>query len=246
MSISIITPVYNDFAAFYSTLQSILLVKSDFDFELVVVDSSSKLESSRIKQVLSSSGLFYKYSWIKPDGVYSALNHGVTLASKIWIQVLNSGDMIVPDAELYWSRCIDSEVDIYVYSQGWSVGGVDGIHYPSSRSVWGHQSILYKRKLHDEYGLYREDLKIVSDQIFFWGIRSKVKYKIYHEILSHYDMGGISSRITIENCKEIYFFHRYCGLTIGQSFMRGYIYPMVKFFLGRSGYGRIKSYLDRV
>ena len=59
-----------------------------------------------------------------------------------------------------------------------------------------HQSTLIKRTLFNKFGYYNTNFKIVSDWAFFFDsiIKGKSKYRYVDELISIFDLNGISSQ----------------------------------------------------
>ena len=75
---------------------------------------------------------------------------------------------------------------------------------PSLLSIWPHQSVIYKRELHDEFGYFSSNYKIISDQVFFEKIKNikKLLIKFNNNSLTTYDITGISSIMNRKSLKE--------------------------------------------
>lgn len=87
---SIITVVFNDGVHIEETIQSVLQQKKEL-FEYIVIDGGStdgtldiiKKYSTEIDVVLSESD----------NGIYDAMNKGISLAKGMWVNFMNSGDI---------------------------------------------------------------------------------------------------------------------------------------------------------
>ena len=180
------------------------------DIEYVVVDGASTDGSVEvIRRYAESFG--ERMNWVsEPDsGVYNAMNKGIRMATGEYLQFLNSGDYLATDdvterilAEI---ECQDNPPILYgnlykSYPNGRQVLA-KGLHgckitlLKMYRYTLHHNSTYIQRRLFEEYGVYDENLKIVSDWkwflqvIVFGGIVPKyIDYPI-----DVYDMSGISS-----------------------------------------------------
>ena len=91
--ISFITIVLNDSVGLERTLRSVLDQNSPY-IEHIVVDGVSTDGSIDIVKKYE----WYLGAWIsEPDqGIYDAMNKGITLAKGAWICMLNAGDVLEP------------------------------------------------------------------------------------------------------------------------------------------------------
>jgi glycosyltransferase involved in cell wall biosynthesis len=251
IGVSIIIPVYNDHASFSKTLCSLKLELKSED-EIVVVDSS--LDKNLVKNHLDNKSLIskIKYLWVAPEGIYSAQNKGISAATNNWVIVINSGDLL----ELGARRLITDSVlkfpkiNIHVFSQ-LSIYK-DQVLYkytPKKNNIWPHQSIVCSKCVYKELGNYSLKYKLISDQIFFLNAREKYQYIIYDDILTLYDLQGVSSNINLGSMKEYYILNIFFGHSFVVSFYKSYIVPLIKliliFSIGERKMHTLKSTISR-
>jgi len=192
-NLTIIIPTYNNYVELEYTLKSILEFRELYD--LVIVDSSDHYPLDfEFKNVLSESSL-----WVEPNGVYDAINRGVDLCETQYLMTLNSGDAAVTRnlkecilSYLYIER---ADIDILVGAQDVVYRNIAYKYVPELTSVWPHQSVIYKARLHEEYGNFDTEYKLVSDQMFFEKIKCSkmLTVKFISCSLTVYDVTGISS-----------------------------------------------------
>ena len=151
--------------------------------------------------------------WIsEPDkGIYNAMNKGIRMATGEYIEILNSGDILF-DANV--TRRMIERLDqinsqgeenmgiLYgnmtkVNSQGKVVGKSGYTEYSLRQfysSTLNHDCAYIRRDLFEEYGLYDEQLKIVSD--WKWYLQAiglgRVKPEYVDIDVTIFDDGGIS------------------------------------------------------
>lgn len=248
-SISVITACYNDFPAFTVTLDSLKSELMECD-ELVVVDSS--LISENMRNILANEKLHFhvKYIWVNPTGVYPAQNAGIRKSTRAWLQVVNSGDMLLSGGRLLISEAIREHpgTSIHVFSQQSGFKGVaTTLFTPSHSSVWPHQSIIAAREVYDYLGFYNERYKIVADQIFFSHARKLFRWRIHKNALTYYDLAGVSSTISCSKSQEFYAMWRTLGISQIVSIIRAYLIPwfrtVLQYVFGVEIIGRIKRKL---
>lgn len=199
MRLSIITINLNNKDGLIKTMESILS-QTFRDFEWIIIDGGSTDGSKElIKQ--HSGNLAY---WIseKDNGVYNAMNKGVSHASGDYVLFLNSGDYLTDDSvlETVFSNEYDSDIlygDIII-CDGTNIverrvyDDVLSFNYLMKWSI-GHPSSFIKRQLLID-SPYNESYKIVSDKEFF--LKQALMGSCFLHVpcfVSCFDTNGISS-----------------------------------------------------
>ena len=178
--LSIITINYNDAVGLQRTLNS-TLTQTCTEFEHVIVDGASTDNSVEIIQQYEkdATACGINVVWVSEQdkGIYNAMNKGIKMASGEYIQILNSGDCLAADtvvADMYSAlRGKESPEIIYgnmtkIDASGKVIGKSTETPYSFHNyfvSTLNHDCAYIKRSLFDDgqYGLYDENLKIVSD-----------------------------------------------------------------------------------
>ena len=203
-SISIITINYNDITGLKRTLKSVR-EQTVNDFEHIIIDGNS---SDGSKELIQKTKDNYSYWVSEPDkGIYDAMNKGIAQASGNYVLFLNSGDTLYKNYIIHKVQpYLDNNTSI-VYGDLSIIGDdrPDFIHhYPRKldfnffkNTSLGHPATFIKKELFDLYGIYRTDLKIVSDWAFFLKTIcvEKVSYKKIDVIISNFYEGGISTTV---------------------------------------------------
>lgn len=202
IKLSIITINYNNLLGLKKTVESVVN-QTCKEFEYIVVDGGSTDGSA---EYIESKSEQLNYWVSEPDqGVYYAMNKGVEKAKGEYLLFLNSGDVFYNDNVLLETKkSLHLDMDI-LYGDLWIVGeqGIgfrnrfpDYVDFPFlKKTSLGHPSTFIKKELFYTYGLYRTDLKIISDWAFFVNVlcRHKVSHcKIDHIIATFYE-GGLST-----------------------------------------------------
>lgn len=208
MILSIITINRNNASGLEKTISSVAS-QTCKDFEYIIVDGAStdgSVEVIRSHEVSFGGRL----KWIsEPDkGIYNAMNKGIKMASGDYLQFLNSGDCLtsavvtermtrtlcdkgnpsilygnmlkeMPDGKAMRDKCFAGK-DITLL--GFYTGTLN------------HSPAYIKKDLFNKFGLYDEDLKIVSD--WKWYLQTIVfggEKPVYTDIdVTLFDMNGIS------------------------------------------------------
>jgi len=210
MKLTIITVNRNNAQGLQRTLNS---VKSQTfnDFEHLVIDGASSDDSvDVIKKYEKETSLSiiktpHIIKWIseKDNGVFNAMNKGIAMAKGEYLLFLNSGDWLVNEKVLENVFAENPTADIYYCQENVINNGkvwtsdipetlTFGFFYNSTLM---HQSTFMKKSLFDEYGLYREDLKIMGDWEFWLRsiIFGKATAKKSTIVVSNYVEDGISA-----------------------------------------------------
>jgi glycosyltransferase involved in cell wall biosynthesis len=211
--LSIITINLNNAEGLSRTIKSVLS-QTFTDFEYVIIDGASTDGSvDIIKQYVDK--ITY---WVsEPDkGIYNAMNKGILKANGEYLLFLNSGDYLYSDSVLEKvfgqnessasiltgiMQKINSDSCFIELDKGQlykrRIAGYEKLTlYDMFYGTLNHSSSFIKRNLFEEYGLYNENYKIVSDWIFFLiaiGLNS-VDVKYIDVVISCFDMTGISNR----------------------------------------------------
>ena len=195
MTISIITICYNAASDLEKTIKSVRAQVFN-DYEYIVVDGGSKDATSEI--IKSNADVITK--WVsEPDkGIYDAMNKGIKMASGEWIIMMNAGDVFA-DSEVLTNVFKSPISDDITFLYGDTLSRQKNGKLLRRITSWekgdvNHQAVIYRRKLHNEHGLYIVTKKIIiSDYLFFVRIPNEQVQKIDLAI-SINDPNGISNQ----------------------------------------------------
>ena len=221
MKLSIITINYNNAEGLRKTMESVL-AQTYTEIEYIIVDGASTDGSVDVIRELATRPTI-KWVSEKDTGIYNAMNKGIRMATGEYIQILNSGDILAADdvtermfqAMGYGQWAIDNETNrqspianrpqipifygnmIKVNAQGKVVGKSGYTEYSLRQfysSTLNHNCAYIRKDLFEEYGLYDEGLKIVSDWKWYLQAIGLGRVKpVYVDIdVTIFDDGGIS------------------------------------------------------
>jgi glycosyltransferase involved in cell wall biosynthesis len=197
---SIIIPTHNSIESLPNAIKSIL-DQAFKDYEIIIIDSLSTdgtielinhFKNSKNCQIIGLSE--------SDDGIYDAMNKGISLSSGEWCYFMGSDDQlnsknVLKDiylkitnqsCDLIYGNVVAGKSQIkYVYNSFSKVLS-QGIH---------HQSIFYRKSLFDELGKYDLSFKVAADYYFTLKVLLKDKYKKrYVDIdIANYGETGFSS-----------------------------------------------------
>jgi glycosyltransferase involved in cell wall biosynthesis len=207
MKISIITAVYNRNNTIERALMSIK--KQTYkNIELIIIDGGSKDGTiNTIKNIIDENDIFISES---DNGIYDALNKGISLSSGEVIAFLHSDDMYINDAVLLnVAKCFsDKSIDV--------VYGDISFFYPKNplkvirkyksdclsrkNLAWGkmpaHPAIFIKRQIYSEIGLFDSDFNIAADYEFLCRAVTHKSLKTHYlpKVLVKMQLGGKSTQ----------------------------------------------------
>lgn len=188
-------------------MQSVLF-QSRTDFEYIVVDGASTDNSvDVVKRFVNLFG--NRLKWIsEPDkGIYNAMNKGIRMATGEYLEFLNSGDCLVSKdvvsnmftaleengyPSILYGNMLKDLPDGILKDKCFAGRPITFLGFYSG--TLNHSPAFIRRSLFDRYGLYDENLKIVSDWKWFLQVIILGGEKpIYtNQDVTLFDMNGIS------------------------------------------------------
>lgn len=218
--LSIITVVYNGMRDLGRTLDSV--AAQDYPrIEQIVVDGGST--DGTLDLVQSRGAGIAK--WIsEPDGgIYDAMNKGVALATGDWILFINADDWLESPGiltRLVREYLSQDRCDVLVGSTRYFRDGKPLYVGKSIPGLMGrelcinHTSALARRGLFAEHGLYRLDLRLASDNEWFYRVSRNLqaKFQVTDIIISNMSLKGASDRNWILAYRELYRIRSFSGI----------------------------------
>lgn len=172
-SISVITACKNS-SQKVARLYDSLARQTYSNFEWVVVDGLSADGTYQLLQDFQQ-----KHSWIRPisesdDGIYDAINKAIALASGDYYVVAGDDDTFNEHALRTYTQIAASRNADVVFARVYKAGRIIGGFHPRlawigpSRVFRSSHSIgtLFKRDLHDRFGLYSRRFPLLADVYF--------------------------------------------------------------------------------
>lgn len=222
MKLSIITVNLNNAAGLQKTIDSVFS-QTWLDFEFIIIDGGSTDGSKELICQYANMPIKLKFSWISEadTGVFNAMNKGIKMALGEYLLFLNSGDFlenknVLEDVfnerdyseDILCGQCNVSDKGSLIYQTNPPDDFKLSYFY---KSTIAHQSTFIKSSLFLKYGLYREDLKFMSDWEFWIRtiILENISTRKINVIISEYNLDGMSSldenkEKMSEECKRVY------------------------------------------
>lgn len=199
VKISIITINLNNKKGLKQTIQSVVNQNCS-NIEYIIVDGDS-VDGS--KDLLNNHKI-HKAISEKDNGIYNAMNKGISLATGDYCLFLNSGDILFSDKVIesirkYIKETKSSQDIIY----GNIMFSTFLRKYPTHLTLdfllcdsLPHPATFFKRTIFgkDDLGKYIENFQIVSDWVFYIkAYLSQYKFSYIDMVISIFDTTGISS-----------------------------------------------------
>jgi glycosyltransferase involved in cell wall biosynthesis len=198
MQCSVVIPTFRDnrIAAALASLS----IQKNIQLEVIVVDGANEPEAF---QSLPTYSFTITFIHEKDNGVYDAMNKGISKAQGTWIYILGSDDVLANENTLSNLISRDTQADVVfgnVENTGLSHSATTKIHIPSfpNGMIWKHtlhqQGVIYKRSLFQERA-FNTDYKILGDYEFHFHLKNKnVKVEYVNETVARCDANGLSKR----------------------------------------------------
>jgi glycosyltransferase involved in cell wall biosynthesis len=189
--ITIITIVYNGEKYLEETIQSVINQTYD-NVEYIIIDGGS---TDGTVDIIRKYEHAIDY-WVseKDHGIYDAMNKGIFLATGEWINFMNAGDLFYNQKvldKIFTKPQMLQDIDL-IYSDT-LLDGKTMLTCNIKTDVIIHQSLIYKRVLHQERGLYLVYKNLlISDYLFFMLCKDKNWHKS-DVIISIYSTQGLSN-----------------------------------------------------
>ncbi len=207
--LSIITINRNNAPGLKKTTKSVFAQTSQ-EFEYIVIDGASTDGSNEIISQYANMPITHDFQWISEldSGIYNAMNKGIKMAKGNYLQFLNSGDTLVaPDVTGKMLKELENKDKIAILYGNMLKQMSKGIlrdpgfsgRQPTLLDFYtgtlNHSPAYIQRSLFEKYGLYDEQLKIVSD--WKWYLQAIIfggEQIAYADIdVTLFDMNGIST-----------------------------------------------------
>lgn len=204
MKVSIITINLNNKSGLDCSMKSVFS-QNFIDYEYLIIDGGST--DGSVNLIKNNADKIAYWVSESDKGIYNAMNKAIRKAKGEYCYFLNSGDFLLNEnvlqdtfkenpsssfisGNLYIDK-IDGEKISYI-GRDWTLS-----IYDIFSGFLAHQAFFIKRDMFEKYGLYDENLRIVSDwKLFFIAIGLNKETVISKDVdLAIYGTDGISSKI---------------------------------------------------
>lgn len=198
MHISVITPTLNVGEKIRRLAESLELQEQSH-FEWIVVDGGSVDETLSI---VAASSVRNKVIVSKgaADGVYSAINQGLSVAKCDYYMMAGGDDRFMPGIFARLIGLLEANKYDLLVGNILKCGKVERVKRGSAlffgmRSVVaGHSvGVVIKKSLHEKYGLYDVGLRVAADVKFMLMVNASSPRALYLDVVfGEFSVGGIS------------------------------------------------------
>lgn len=201
--ITIIIVTYNAEKHIENVLES-LRARINENIEILVIDGKS---TDRTLEIVGKYSSFVtKVISEKDNGIYDAMNKGVSLATGDYIIFLGADDRLMIDLNEIKDSLINNRTiyygDVILYPSGEMYAGKFNTAKLLNRNIC-HQSIFYPKEVFNKYS-FGNDYKLMEDYVMnlkLWNSK-EFGFKYLGKTISEYNMEGISSTSVDEKFKK--------------------------------------------
>ena len=191
--VTVVTVNYNNCLGLEGTINSVI-EQNYRNFQYLIIDGCSTDGSIDLIKSFNQN----KFVAVVEDdeGIYHAMNKAIAIADGEWLLFMNSGDVFLDrfSLDLAMSKsaeCIDVIYADWIYAKSGKY-----INASKKKMAVRHQSVIYRKSLHDIYGSYVVSTGVtISDYIFFSSING-AKWLHHGKALAICDETGVSSKVS--------------------------------------------------
>lgn len=200
--VSVITPCFNSVKTIRDTLESVLH-QTYKNIEYIIIDGGSTDGTLRvIEEYTEAFQGRMKVVSERDEGIYDAMNKGISMASGQLIGIVNSDDFYELDAVetmvdameigqkyqiLYgFQRCLEERKEVRV---------VLFHHDNLDQQMITHPTCFVTKDVYKDFGMFDLGYRSSSDYEFMLRLFhvNKVQFKPVYKIISNFELGGMSS-----------------------------------------------------
>ncbi len=206
--VSIITIVYNNKKFIADTIDSVLN-QTYTNIEYIVIDGDS--DDGTAEMIGSYGNKITKFISEPDNGIYDAMNKGISVATGDIVGILNSDDIYIDEQVIekiihQFEEKIDCVFADVVYIKPNNLDKIIRRYHSKgfnpSQFAYGqmppHPGFFVKRQIYKKYGVFRTDLKIAADfdiLVRFLYLH-KIRYRYLPEAIVKMRTGGISTSLS--------------------------------------------------
>jgi len=203
---SIIIPTYNTEGILVNALDSIL-AQTLKDFEVLIIDGKSQDNTISIIKKYAEKDSRVKWFSEKDNGIYDAMNKGISRAKGSWLLFFGSDDS-------FYDKKVLSQVNeainikknlrfLYGNVKPYSIRNKDASFSIHAGEFDGnklirmnicHQAIFYHKSLFTLFGLFKREYKIFADYDFNLRCFNKVQPEYIDLIIANFNVEGHSHK----------------------------------------------------
>lgn len=206
MKVSIITICYNAVDHIDETMRSVV-IQEHKDIEHIVIDGGST--DGSLDKIKRYEDVVVHFVSEPDDGIYDAMNKGLSLATGDVIGFVNAGDMIArydviaamvrefeknKEDAIYGDAVMVNPDDITQVKRFWKGGEYDRHKF---RSGWmpPHLGTYIRREVYDKFGHFTTDLNVAADYelLLRFMYKHSIRVRYVPRVLVRFRLGGASN-----------------------------------------------------
>lgn len=206
MKISIVTVCFNSIKFIENSILSVVN-QSYQDIEYIIIDGGST--DGTIDVIKKYDNYIYKWISEADNGIYDAMNKGISLATGDIIGILNSDDSffnnnVISEISSFFLSNISLDAVIsnivFINNHNKIIRYYSSQNWKTIKFAWGfmppHPSFFCKRKFFENLGAYKTDYKIAADfELLLRYLQiHKIKFQYIPLITTKMRMGGASTK----------------------------------------------------
>lgn len=203
--ITVVTVVYNGEATLEQTIQSVVNQSYD-NVEYIIVDGGSKDGTIDIIKKYENK---IDYWQSEPDaGIYDAMNNGIKLATGVWINFMNAGDIFY-DSNVISNFIVNStdikNVDVFYGNAVALINEKEKLQIASEKykdfykgPLFRHNSAFFNLELHKKnlFQIERKELGFALDFKLIYDLyENNCIFRKMNFVVVAFDINGISNNI---------------------------------------------------
>jgi len=206
--LSIISIAYNDLLGLKRTLASVQ-AQSFREFEHIIIDGGS---TDGTKEFLHQNQKSFSHAISEPDeGIYDAMNKGLTYANGDWALFLNGGDVLKNGSVLAECFADMDNLEALYFGRAQIIVS-ESIHWlypptfvrPTNCKHWlgnnlpNHQAMFFPKPFYEK-NQYRLDLKISADSDYKERAFANGSWQFLDLVVCKFFLDGLSSNRSLKN-----------------------------------------------
>lgn len=206
MKVSIITVTFNAADTIEQTIESVL-EQTYNNIEYIIVDGMST--DGTFEKICKYKNRVAKIVHESDNGLYDAMNKGISCATGQIIGIINGDDWFEKDAVANVIDALDDSTDI-LYGKI-NICGCDGKIESANAvkidDIWyrmiPHPAVFVRKKIYDLYGTFNLSYLLSGDyELMLRFYTEGVRFKHLDKILANFRKGGLSTKRRIEGIQE--------------------------------------------
>lgn len=204
--VSIITVTFNAVDTIEQTIESVL-GQTYNNIEYIIVDGMST--DGTFEKICKYKNKISKIMHEFDNGLYDAMNKGISCATGQVIGIINGDDWLEKDAVANVVNALDDSADILYgkINRCRYDGSIKGSETVKIDDIWyrmiPHPAVFVKKKIYDLYGTFNLSYSLSGDyELILRFYNEGVRFKYLDKILANFREGGLSTRRRIDGVKE--------------------------------------------